>query len=101
MSTEAVRLDSTSTIRTARSGSLGSVPISVSKGPGLRPGSTPSGRPRCESRKTTRGVQGGLGQDPMDCEPTHTITCQCCGTTTRVPTRRRFLCDTCFHDGPG
>jgi hypothetical protein len=73
---------STSTIRMTGSGSLRSAPISGSK------------------RKITRGAQRGLGQDPMDCEPTHTITCHCCGTTTQVPIRRRFLCDTCFHDGP-
>jgi hypothetical protein len=92
-----VRRPSSSIIRTDASGGADSLANTCADRASIRPITTRDRRVRCRLERVTRVMEGG----PRAEVATHTITCRCCETTAQVPLCRRFLCDACFHDGPG
>jgi hypothetical protein len=68
---------------------------------GIRSGAARRGPTRRWSQETAGEAEKPRGPTIRDGELTHTITCSCCDVTVEVPLRRRFLCDSCFHESRG
>jgi hypothetical protein len=101
MSTSGMSWTVPSTLGTPGMEGSGTAPTPSSRRGKARPGLTRRGPTRRWSREASTVKAQALVCEPEDGGLTHTITCRCCEETVTVPLKRRFLCDTCFHESRG